>query len=433
MEKETKEDSLDIKSAIQKAMAEIKAEQEAKAQETVDVKEFVKLALAEKEVEVVKEVKSVRAPITKSVDFEVKSAKELGTSFYERNNYKNHVGYDVSEKEQQYDDGMFWSAQFNGDEVAKEYCDARGIEVKTLTSTNNAAVIPEHLINRIIVLANDHGIIRRNSRVFNATSSSMDLPKGNAVAVASYTAGGIDATLSTPTTELVEVVIRKLTVASLLNMELIQDSVTDLISFVLDSMGTALALKQDTDGFYGDGTSTSGSITGIIPYLEANATDAIVNPATDDGTWASIKAVDFDAMEAQISESAWKAGDVKYYMSNAFKYKVINRVKREGGSSVVEIENGTISKFNGIPIETTSVLPNTDSANPSEGAEDYCLLGSLKTVAVMADRMSNKITQTSEGKDLVLAGQTLILSQLRWGFTVHDATGGMVLLQSAAV
>lgn len=438
MAKETKEDSIDMKEAIQKAMAEIKAEVKAEEKETLDVKSMVKELLAAEKVEAkeieVKEVKTVAKRVTKSQDFEVKSPKELGTSFYSRSNHGELIGYKSVEIDQAYDDGMFWDAQFNGSEIAKEYCDARGIEVKTMTSTNNAAVIPEQLLNRIIILANSYGIIRRNSTIYTATTSSMDIPKNNADTEASYTAEGIEKTLTTATTQLVEVLIRKLTVASLINMELVQDSVIDMISYVIDNMARALAKKQDTDGFYGDGTVTSGSITGIIPYIEANGStnDSIVNPATDDGTWASIKAVDFDSMEGQISESAWTAGDVKYYCSNAFAHKVINRVKREGGSSVVEVENGYVMKLNGIPVETTSVLPNSDSANPSEGAEDYCLLGSMKTVSAMAERMGRTVRQTSEGK-YTLSNQTLIVSELRWGFTVHDSTGGMVLLQSAAV
>ena len=212
-------------------------------------------------------------------------------------------------------------------------------------------------------------------------------------------------------------------------MELIADSVIDMISLVVSEMAKSLALKQDEDGFLGDGTVDAGGIIGLIPFFEANPTDTIINPIVNDGTWASIQAADFDAMQGTLSESAWKAGDVKFYCSNSFYYKVINKAKREGGSGIVEVENGFVKKYNGIDVVTTSVLPNVeDPANPSSG-DDYCLLGSLKTVAAFADRMGRTVRQTTEGK-YTLSNQTLVVSELRWGFTVHDATGGMVLLQS---
>lgn len=421
----------DIKEATKQAMAEIKAEQlaekEAKTSKELDIKELVKAAMAEvKEVEQV-EVVRVKSTITKDVKYEVKS----NNSFYNRKNYKNLIGYKDSEVDEAYDDGMFWAAQFFSDEIAKEYCVNHGIEVKTLTSTNNAAVIPEQLVNRIIILADEHGVIRRNSTIWPATTSTMDLPKNDADTVSSYTLEGIEKELSTATTQLVSTPIVKLTVASLLNMELIQDSIIDMISYVVENMARELARKTDSDALLGNGTIQSGNIDGIIPILQAAGGEVVVNPISNLGTWESIVAADFDALEAAISEDAWRAGDVKYYMSNGFKHKVINRIKREGGSSVVEMENGKLDKLNGIPIETTSILPTADRQNPSD-VEVYCILGSVKTCSVLAERMGRTVSITSEGKALTLANQTLIVSELRWGFTVHDTTGSMVLLQGKA-
>lgn len=426
------ENEKDIKEATIKALAEIEADKVEKASKEVvkfDVKEYVKEIMSEVAVQKAEidevEVKRVRSTVTKDVEYEVKS----NSSFYNKKNYKNLIGYKNSEIDEAYEDGMFWAAQFNDDQIAKEYCSNHGIEVKTLTSTNNAAVIPEQLVNRIIILANDNGVIRRNSTIWPATTSTMDIPKNNADTVASYTAEGIEKALTTATTQLVTTPIVKLTVAALLNMELIQDSIIDMISYVVDNMARALALKTDEDALLGDGTSTDGSIDGIIPVLVAAGGDVVVKTISDLGTWASIVASDFDNMEGALSEDAWRAGDVKYYMSNGFKHKVVNRIKREGGTSVIEMENGKLDKLNGIPIETTSVLPNASPENPSVD-EEFCILGSLKTCSVLAERMSRTVKITSEGKALTLANQTLIVSELRWGFTVHDVTGSMVVLQS---
>ena len=183
---------IDIKEATKQAIAELKAEQlaekEVKEAKELDIKELVKEAMAEVDKVEVKRVKSVIATVTKNVKYEVKS----NDSFYSRKNYGNLIGYKDSETDSAYDDGMFWRAQFMDDEIAKDYCDNRGIVVKTMTSTNNAAVIPEQLINRIIILANENGVIRQNSQVFNATSGTMDIPKLDTTTTASYTAEGID-------------------------------------------------------------------------------------------------------------------------------------------------------------------------------------------------------------------------------------------------
>ncbi len=413
---------------VAKAVEKIQADEAAKEAEVVgsnDLTSQIKSIFAEMQ----KEVKEVVAPAVAPV------VKELALNTRYNKCYNQLIGYKETEVDQAFDDGMWFKATFQNDVEAKNYCDSRGIVAKAMSTTNNAAVIPDQLINRIIVLTNQYGVIRKNSKVYNATSGSMDIPKNNADTTAYYTTEGITKTDSDATTQLVEVTIKTLAVVTKLNMELIQDSVIDMISYVVDNMAKALAFKQDSDGFYGDGSAGDGGITGIIPAIEAvgPTNQSIVNPDTNDGTWASIDGDDFREMMGRLSESAWKANDVKWYCSSAFYHQVMNRVKGAGGTDIASMENGYSKNFLGYQVEITSILPSSDAANPSSG-EDYCLFGSMQTVAALADRMGKTVKQTTEGAAM-LANQTWLLSELRWGYTVHDQgttteAGSMILLQS---
>lgn len=430
MDENVKNDVVDVKAAIKTAMAELKAESVEKEASVIDVKSLIQEALAE--VKEVKEINSVIAPITKDVRFEVKEAG------YSRHNYTNHVGYKSSELDQAYDDGMWYKACILGDTIAKEYCNANGIATKALTSLTGSSggyTVPEQLLNRIIVLVNKYGVIRNRVNKFAATSGTMLIPKNGTATTATFTLENIAKTESDPGFEQVEVTIKKLAIATIIPMELIQDSVIDIISYVVQAQAWAIAKREDEVGFYGDGTSTDGSILGIIPAIEAVSNNlSIVNPATNDNTWASIVRADFNAVMGRLSESAWEAEDVAWYCSNGFYHNVMNKVKGDGGTTIPNLEAGFKKQFMGYEVVTSSVFPATDDGDPS-GGEDFCLFGSLKTVLAFADRMGKTIKSTSEGKTLALANQTLLISEQRFGLTVHDqgtatAAGSMILLQA---
>lgn len=436
-ENDVKESKEAIKEATKQAMAEIKAEKlaekEAKDAKELDVKEMVKEILAAKEVDKV-EVKKVKSTVTKDVKFEVKEAG------YSRHNYTSHVGYKDTELDQAYDDGMWYKATIMGDIIAKEYCENRGIITKELTSLTDSSggyTVPEQLLNRIIVISNSYGVIQNRTDKFTATTGTMLIPKNGADTSATFTLENITKSESDPGFDQVEVTIKKLAIATIIPMELIQDSVINIISYVVGRQAWAIAKKIDEVGFYGDGTAGSGSMTGIIPAIEAvNDQPSIINPITNDGTWASVILDDFNAVMGRLNETAWEAGDVAWYCSNGFYNNSMNKVKgTAGGNNIADLQTGFKKQFLGYEVVTSSVFPATDQATPSVG-EDYCLFGSLKTVLAFASRMGNTIKSTSEGKTLVLANQTLLVSELRFGLTVHDQgdtngnAGSMILLQS---
>lgn len=436
------DDVLDIKEATKQAIAEIKADQlaekeliAAKDEEKLNIKQMVKDAMDEAQAEVqAVEVKRVTPSFTSaSTRIEVKEAG------YSRHNYSSHVGYKSTELDQAYDDGMWYKAAILGDPIATKYCNDMGIEIKALTSLTGSSgghTVPEQLLNRIIIISNQYGILRSRTNKFQATTGTMLIPKNGTDCTATFTLENVDKTESDPGFDQVEVTIKKLAVATLIPMELIADSVIDIISYVVDNMGKAIAKKEDVTGFYGNGSTDSGGMIGIIPAIDAvEGNQSIVNPVTDDNTWTSIAALDFDNMEGQLNEAAWEAGDVAYFCSNSFYHKVFNPAKREGGSSIVEVETGYVKKFNGIEVVTSSIFPNTPNENPSDPVT-YCLLGSLKTVMAFADRMGKTIKSTSEGKTLTLANQTLIVTEQRFGLTVHDQgtaseAGSMISLRTA--
>ena len=425
MAKEIEKKEVDVKSAIKDAMAEIKAEQKEKEASEIDVKSMVQEMFAEMQSEV-KTIAPVVAPIV----------KELALNAQYNKTYSSLIGYKDSEVDQAFDDGMWFKAAILREKDAQEYCETKALT--TQTDGSGAYTVPDQLINRIIILSNKYGIIRQNARVWPATRGVMQLPKSGTFSTATFTLENIDKTESDPAFDRVDVNIKKLAVVTKIPMELIQDSVIDIISYVVDNMARAIALKEDQVGFYGDGTASSGSITGITPAIEAVAGNlSIVNDAAAVG-WDGIVRADFNKVMGRLNESAWEEGDVKWYCSNGFYHNVMNKVKGDGqGNSITDIEKGFTKQFMGYEVATTSIFPATnDGADPSSGVgTDYCLFGSMKTVMAFADRMAKTVKSTTEGAALI-ANQTWLVTEQRYGLTVHDqgsatAAGSMILLQGS--
>lgn len=421
-------DVIDIKEATKQAMAEIKAEQlaetEAKESKELDVKEMVKNILAETEVKVEKEV-----VVTKVAKTDV---KVITTNKYFYNGKLK--SYKSDELEDAYREGMWFKAIQLHDADAKAWCEDNGISTKALsegTDTAGGYTVPDQLLNRIIVLASQYGIVRANSDVIQATSDVLWIPKNGSDTTAYFqNTESADKTESDPAFDRVEITIKQLAVLTRLSNQLIADSVINMIDYVVTNMARALAKREDEVCLLGAGTAVDGGITGIIPTCSAAGGSATVL-ATGSG-WGAILLSDFNKMMGQLADYNWTGIDPVWTCSNNFYHQVMNRLKAAaGGNYISTIESGFRKELFGYEVVTSPLLLTNDWDNPS-GLDDYCLFGRYDLVAIFANRNTANIRTSREG-EAFRKNETHILAEQRFGYKVHDVGAdltSMVLMQS---
>jgi len=386
--------------------------------------EMAKVLNEQKEIE----VKSVPSSI-------VKTSSEVNTSVKSLDFTGKLTAYKTTELEQAYDDGMWYKATQLNDAEAKAYCVENGIFTKAMsegTSTAGGYTVPNQLVARVIDLSSTYGVARANSEIWPASSDTLWVPKANADTEASFIGENAEKSASDPSFSQVEVLIKKLVVLTKISDELIEDSVINMIDYVVRNMAKAIAKKEDTTVFLGDGTATYGSITGIIPAITAVSGNAsIVNPITDG--WANLVLADFNNVLGALADYAYEGGEPKWYCSNSFYHQVMNKIKAAaGGNYVTSLEGGFRKEFLGYEVVTSAVFPATDAADPSE-LENYCLFGRMDMVGAFAQRHDARVKTTQEG-DAFIYNQLWIRMEERFGYTVHDQgtateAGSMILLQ----
>jgi HK97 family phage major capsid protein len=347
------------------------------------------------------------------------------------------TAYKSNELEQAYDDGMWYKATQLGDIDAQEYCVENGIKaLGAATGSTGGYTVPNQLVNRVITLVSQYGLARQLSNVFPATSDTVWIPKGTTNTSATFVAENAEKQESDPAFTQVEVLIKKLVVLTKISDELIADSVINMIDYVVTNMARAIAQKEDETVFNGDGSASAGSITGVIPAIEAVANNlSIITPATDG--WDNLTLADFQEVMGRLADYAYEGGDPVWICSNAFYHQVMNKIKAAGGgNSILDLESGFKKSFLGYEVKTSPVFAATDLIeDPSAGVADYCLFGRMDLVAAFASRQDARVKTTQEG-DAFVYNQLWIRMEERFGYTVHDQgtaskAGSMILLQSS--
>ena len=265
--------------------------------------------------------------------------------------------------------------------------------MSSITDSGGGYTVPNQLLNRVIQLVSEFGIARRKSHVFNVNSDVFWAPKGLTNTTAHWHTQNEEKEDSEPTFEQVEVLIKTLAVVTKIPNALIDDSVINVIDYVVQNMAMVLSEKEDDTIFYGDGSESFGGITGLIPAIQGVASNmSIVTPAV--ATWAGIVLADFNNMMGRLSDPAWKGQNPEWYCSNGFYHSVMNRVKAAGGDFIASIEAGFKKQFMGYNVNTTAIFPATEvpKYNPSDLTE-FCMFGRLDLCAAFAssDHKASKL------------------------------------------
>lgn len=138
--------------------------------------------------------------------------------------------------------------------------------MSSLSAGAGGNLVPTPMLAEIFILVEKWGVARRYFRPIPMTSETLKLDSLTTEAIAYWTDQGSGITASDLAFGQGTLTAKKLAAIGAWSNELSEDAAIALLPVVVDSFARAIKKKEDLAGFIGDGTSTYGSITGMLNF-----------------------------------------------------------------------------------------------------------------------------------------------------------------------
>jgi HK97 family phage major capsid protein len=323
--------------------------------------------------------------------------------------------------------GMFLMATLGGNEKAREFCKAQGIEIRVHRESDNSAggiLVPTEFDNEIIDLREDYGVIRRLAKLKKMTSNTLTVKRREGGLQAFAVGEGKKITESEKKWGEVDLKARKFAVLARMTSELNADAVINLADDFAGEMAEAFAEIEDACAFIGDGSAAYHNIFGIIPRLKGlSGTVANIGGLALAGgnTWDEIQAADFTKLLGRMPGYVFKF-DPRWFCTSQFYFSVIEReIDKAGGTSRTDLVDGRpMFKYKGFPVEFVTVMDAYDKGNSSVPL----LFGAPAKGVMFGDRQATTLAMTNsgvvDGESLFEIDEEAIRAIERIDINVHD-------------
>ncbi len=280
--------------------------------------------------------------------------------------------------EKAYGLGSWFLASLGRSTKAVDYCKSRGIPfgIKAQTEGSNPAggfLVPPVFEPDMIDIREQYGVFRPNAKVKQMTAETLTVPRRTGGVTAYFVGETEEITESQKGWDTVMLMARKLAVLTKVSSELSEDATISLGNDLAYEINYAFAQKEDECGFLGDGTSTYGSILGIIPGLQKTVTDAggtwttdshkIYNPSivvAAGNAFSEVTMANITAVAGNVHAQATRRGQCKWYCNQVFFYEVMLKLAlAQGGATAREASDGIGQArpiFLGYPVEFTQCM-----------------------------------------------------------------------------
>jgi HK97 family phage major capsid protein len=318
--------------------------------------------------------------------------------------------------------GRFLAATFMQHSPSMKWCETNGIRFNPMAAlsgginTNGGALVPEEMSSTIIELTESYGVFRQNADNVPMGSDTLTIPRRVGGLTAYYTGENTEGTESDATWDNVTFTAKKLMCFSRMSSEVTEDAIINLGDRMTKEIGLAFATKEDTVGFTGDGTSTSGGITGVlVKAIDASHTKAKVAAASTHDTLAEINSTDVLNLMAAIPTYAKKGA--KFYCSPTALSLVFDALLIAGGGNTMQsLANAAQPSFLGYPIVVTPVM--ADSASTTYNGAVMIAFGNLAQAATIATRRDVRVAMSDQR--YFELDQIAIKGTLRHDIIAHD-------------
>jgi HK97 family phage major capsid protein len=333
------------------------------------------------------------------------------------------------------DFGLFALASVLGSKKAADKLQAKGYILEKSMNADNLTegglLVPQQIIDGLIMLIGEYGVFRRNAGVMPMSSDSgtgMRLDSGLTVYCV---AAGVAPTESKPGFSAVGLNAKEWLTYTCVDNNLSDDAAIMIGDLLGELIAVAFAEKEDLIGFMGTGIAAHFGFIGIKGQFDALATPAgVITSAYS--TWATLVLGDFLSMQGKIHSKGRKGA--KWYCSAMFYYTVMRRLAlAAGGVYAKEVEQSDVNEtpyFLGKPVEFVEDMPTATATS-----QLCCFYGDLKRGAWLGDRRQTTIAKSEHYK--FAERQTAVLGSERVAITVYGCgddtnAGTIVALKTGA-
>jgi HK97 family phage major capsid protein len=330
-----------------------------------------------------------------------------------------------------------------GNAKAAKWCSEHGVKSQTEgTNSEGGFTVPEIVSSSLIWLRNEYGVARRYSRVYPMTSDVLNVPNASTSTTTYYPGEATAITASDIVFSQVALTAKKLAILTIVSKELNEDTVIDFGATLAQDFAYGLASAEDLAAFQGDGSSTYGSITGIMPRIKAlsgtyaNIASMVVGAAGSGTALSSLTLANWQSMVAKIQPYATQP---RWYMNKAVFYNgVADKLIALGGNAIMDIQNayGAEPTLFGIPISFVQNMPGAPAAN-----RDIAVLGDLSKGTAFGDRRGVSVEVSDQVK--FIEDALTFKATERYAYNVFDVgnvdatvgnqvAGSLIVMQCAA-
>jgi len=323
--------------------------------------------------------------------------------------------------------GQWLKAHF-GDRNARQWCsDHLGTEYRDMGGQVNSlggVLVFEQFSDTIIRLVETFGVAPTAFQNVTMSSDTLLVPR-RLTGVTGYWIGeNTTITTSDPTASMVQLVAKKLAIATKVSNELLADNSISVAQWLAAEFATEMASRIDDAAFNGTGLSATGGIRGLSQIDDGTHTASIQTAATGNTTVASLDIDDYVAVLGRLPRYA--IGTAAWYMHPSVYHNSVQRMMLSsgvqgtgtigalsGGNTAANLAQGTPNTFLGLPV--VWVLRMT--AVPTTGTiAAYC--GDLSLAGIMGKKSDMQIA--SSDQRYWEADQTAFRGIARMDINIHS-------------
>lgn len=276
--------------------------------------------------------------------------------------------------------GQWALAVLFGNERAAEWCRTNGVEVRAIgggVNSKGGYLVPTELSTAVVNLMETYGIARRNCGIARMATDTLDVPIRLSGLTAYFLGEGAEGTESDKAWGNAKLVAKKIGVLCRHSTEIAEDAAINIADDIAMEAAQAFAYTEDNCLINGNGSSSYGGITGILNALLAGSKKTC---ATTHTSFATVTSGDITGAKGKLPSYARPGA--KIFCSGAVKGEVFERLLiAAGGNTAASVAAGLPMTFNGMPIEESPLMNETDGTS-----KVIALIGNMSQAVALGDR-----------------------------------------------
>ena len=283
--------------------------------------------------------------------------------------------------------------------------------------TGNVFPVPDILEAEVLTFARESSVLLQYARMWDMTSDKKTIPVESGAVATSW---GNTTPESNPEVSEVELDAETLSAYAVVNNTTLEDTVSDIVSWLTEAMAEAVGQSLDDAGFNGDGTSTYGGCSGI---LTAACGYSVTMPTGS----TSFSNLSFDDLSEMISKlDGMRKVGARFFMSGEVLHYV--RILKDGNSRPIFIDtvgSPVSGQILGYPYSEVITMPSSSAANKA-----FIAFGNLRYFAL--GRRIEDMRLSVDPYGLWTTNKTRFKIRNRWALKIGLANGLVRLLTAAS-